>query len=153
MGCDIHTHAERKVGDRYEKIEGLEPFDWRAYGMYGFLAGVRNYSDVTPIAQPRGIPADASAPVQSNYTLWGVDAHSASWLDVRELADFDYEQPMEDRRYTGMDPRGFMNGALTAKPGEGTATTYREFLGEGFFEDLEKLSKAGADRIVFWFDN
>ena len=112
MGCDIHTHAERKVGDRYEKIEGLEPFDWRAYGMYGFLAGVRNYSDVTPIAPPRGIPADASAPVQSNYTSWGVDAHSASWLDVRELADFDYEQPMEDRRYTGMDPRGFMNGAV-----------------------------------------
>ena len=32
-------------------------------------------------------------------------------------------------------------------------TTYREFLGEAFFDDLARLVAAGADRVVFWFDN
>ncbi len=32
-------------------------------------------------------------------------------------------------------------------------TTYREFLGEKFFEHLANLEEAGADRVVFWFDN
>lgn len=60
MCCDIHSYAERKVGDRYELVNDRvfpteygaphsAPFDWRSYGMYGFLAGVRNYSEVTPI--------------------------------------------------------------------------------------------------------
>lgn len=32
-------------------------------------------------------------------------------------------------------------------------TTYREFLGEAFFTDLEKLKAAGAERMVFGFDS
>ncbi len=32
-------------------------------------------------------------------------------------------------------------------------TTFREFLGEEFFSDLEKLKTAGAERIVFGFDS
>ena len=31
--------------------------------------------------------------------------------------------------------------------------TWRQFLGEGFMKDIAALRDAGADRVVFWFDN
>lgn len=154
MGCDIHSHAERKnVRGEWEKIDGLEPFDMRNYSVFAFLAGVRNYSAIEPIAQPRGVPEDASQKVAEDYKDWDSDAHSASWLSVKELEDFDYGTPCEDRRATRqIAPHGFY-GAFTVDPGEGVQTTVREFLGEGFFEELRQLTESGAERIIFWFDN
>lgn len=153
MGADIHTYAERKTQNNYERIDGITPFDWRSYGMFGFLADVRNYSDVTPISQARGLPVDVSPAVFEAYEGWSLDAHSPSWLSVDELARFNYDQPIEDRRITIQLAENFWSGAGTAEPGGGKLTTYREFLGEAFFADLEKLKAVGADRIVFWFDN
>jgi hypothetical protein len=49
--------------------------------------------------------------------------------------------------------RVLFNGAATAEPGGGQMMTYREYLREGFFDELEKLKAAGAERIVFGFDN
>lgn len=154
MDCDIHSHAERRNADgAWEDIPELAPFDWRSYGMYGFLAGVRNYSAVTPIAEPRNIPDDASKVVKSHFEAWECDAHNASWLSVTELVEFDYDTGMEDRRIARQVGMNSWNGGCTAEAGEGRATTYREFLGEGFFEELAKLKTAGVERIVFWFDN
>lgn len=159
MGCDIHAWAERKVGDRYEAVddagfaEGSRPFDWRSYGMYGFLAGVRNYSAVPPIADPRGLPEAMSAEVSDDYDVWAGYAHTASWLSVSELAAFDYDRPMEDRRVTRRLASGVISGGCTAEPGGGAMTTYREFLGPQFFMDLAALKAAGAERVVFWFDS
>lgn len=148
MGCDIHCYAERKTPTGQEVVPDLAPFDWRSYGMYGFLADVRNYSDVPPIAQPRGIPSDASQSVRDEYESWNGDAHSASWLSIAELTNFDYDQSMENRRV--MRDR---NGGCTCEPGEGKKMTFLEFLGESFFKDLDRLKSAGADRVIFWFDN
>ena len=149
MGCDIHSHAERKnESGQWEKVEGLRPFDYRSYGTFGFLAGVRNYSDVKPIAERRGFPEDASAEVAKNYDDWQCVAHSASWLTVAELVAFDYEAMTEDRWCMRNN-----NGGSTCDPGEGKAKTFREFLGKWFFDDLEQLKAAGAERVVFWFDN
>jgi hypothetical protein len=153
MGCDIHSFAERKTENGYELIEGVNPFDWRAYGMYGFLAGVRNYSDVPPLAQPRGFPDDASAATKAKYEEWGRDAHTPSWLSVDELSAFNYDAEMEDRRVTRQLAPNYFHGGCTAEPGGGETMTYREFLGTEFFRDLEELRADGADRIVFWFDN
>lgn len=159
MGCDIHIWAERKNDDRFEPVldvrfaEGKAPFDWRAYGMYGFLADVRNYSAVPPIAQRRGVPGDMSKAVADDYYDWEMDAHSPSWLSVEELASFDYDQPMEDRRVTRQVASNAWSGGCTAEEGEGEKTTFREFLGPQFFADLKSLQEAKADRVVFWFDN
>lgn len=160
MGCDIHIWAERKTANGFETVKGVEfsegasaPFYWRAYGMYGFLADVRNYSDVPPIAECRGFPDDASGIVSGNYRDWDLDAHSPSWLSVAELAAFDYDRPIEDRRVGRQLAPNLYSGACTAEPGEGRMTTYREFLGDAYFEDLEKLKSCGATRVVFWFDN
>jgi len=153
MGCDIHTYAERKVGDRYELISNLTPFDWRSYGMYGFLADVRNYSDVPPLAEQRGLPDDAAAATKEAASNMAGDAHSHTWLSVADLTAFDYCLPLEDRRVTVQLAENMWSGAGTAGPGGGEMTTYREFLGDEFFADLAKLKEAGADRVVFWFDN
>lgn len=153
MGCDIHTFVERKVGDAYEYIDGIEPFDWRDYGMYGFLAGVRNYSDITPIAEQRGVPSDASKEVKAQVFNWSSDGHSHSWLSLKELDEFDYDQPMEDRRVTRQLAHNLWSGAQTSEAGGGEMTTYRDFLGEGFFDDLAKLHRLGAERVIFFFDN
>lgn len=151
MGCDIHCYAEKLNGKKYKQVK-CNAFDDRSYGTFGFLAGVRNYSDVQPIVERRGFPDDASPKTKATYEDWGCDAHSPSWLSVEELTSFDYDRPVEDRRVTRQTSWG-LDGGCTAEAGGGKMTTFREFLGEWFFKDLEKLRAAGADRIVFWFDN
>lgn len=153
MGCDIHCYAERKTKDGWEDIPGIEPFDWRSYSLYGFLAGVRNYSGIPPISNPRGLPADSSETVKRERDDWDFDGHSTSYLTVEELLEFDYDRLTEDRRVTRLMPGGYMSGGQTCEPGEGKHLTFREFLGEGYFEELNRLKTCGVDRIVFWFDN
>ena len=152
MGCDIHCYAERRSGKKWQKVK-CDALGNRSYGTFGFLADVRNYSDIPPIAERRGFPADASSGVRGSYEGWGGDAHSPSWLTLDELSSFDYDQPVEDRRVTRQLGPNFFSGGCTAEPGGGHMTTFRAFLGEWFFKDLQKLRDAGADRIVFWFDN
>jgi hypothetical protein len=154
MGCDIHSRAERRVDGKWEVIPGLAPFDWRSYGMYGFLANVRNYSDVPPIAEARGLPKDYPKTAHSDEDNYdGLGDHSYSWLSVEELLAFNYDAKVEDRRITVQVAPNCWNGGATADPGGGAMTTYREFLGKAFFEDLEKLKAEGAERIVFGFDS
>lgn len=146
MGCDIHLIAQRREGDTWVRVD-VAAFEDRTYGRFGFLAGVRNYSAVTPIAEPRGLPA--------GFTDDGDELgdHSFSWLTIAELSAFDYGQLMEDRRYTEQVSPGYWNGGATCEPGKGKTMTYREFLGDGYFEDLAELVAAGAERIVFGFDS
>lgn len=153
MGCDIHCHAEQRDGNRWTRLRIPEPFDWRSYGLFGFLAGVRNYSEVPVLRLARGFPKDASGPVYDDYTEWAGDAHTPSWLTLKELSDFDYDATFEDRRVTRQVAANAWDGGCTAEPGGGEQTTYRKFLGPKFFTELERLKEAGADRIVFWFDN
>lgn len=153
MGCDIHTHAEKRIEGKWRRIARLEPFESRTYGTFAFLAGVRNYSGVKPIAEGRGIPEDASEGTRDEHESWGVDAHSASWLSLEELLAFDYNAEMEDRRYTRQEGPNAWNGGATCEPGQGKRQTWREFLGECFFMDLDQLKAEGAERVVFWFDN
>lgn len=152
MGCDIHTQAERRVDGKWKRLDGFAPFDWRWYGMFGFLANVRNYSEVPPLAEPRGLPPDADYDEERDGDRW-LGAHSFSWLSLDELLAFDYDQTFEDRRYAAQTGPNLWNGGATAEPGHGKITTYRKFLGAAFFEDLRKLKEAGAERIVFGFDS
>ena len=153
MGCDIHIHAEKKVGDRFVSVPSITPFSDRCYGTFGFLADVRNYSGVHPIAEARGFPVDASDSARLDYEGWGVDAHTPSWLSVAELTTFDYDAIVEDRRYTQRTGPNSFNGGATCERGQGQFMKWREFLGERFMDELQELKNEGVDRIVFWFDN
>lgn len=153
MVTDIFSRAERKVGDEWEAIPGLHPFSaWPSYRLFGFLANVRNYSAVEPISRPRGLPPGIELPSSGfdgpDEDWLGEDDHS--WLLLSELQAIDFDRIVEDRRTTGI-VNGLRRGNLTAPVGEGVKMTLREFLGVEFFEELDRLEKAGAERIVFGF--
>lgn len=151
MGCDIHTYVETLSADGTWSLRGQELFTWRQYGVFGWLADVRNYSAVPPLAQPRGLPPDVSGDVAAEWEEWVPDGHTPSWFTAGELLAFDYDATFEDRRVV----RGSDHGA-TAEPGGGTVTTYRDFLGPHWFSDLEYLRAVNwvePARLVFWFDN
>ena len=176
MECDIHSFAERKINNKWEKVgdhfslsdwekkyykkeKGESPFDWRSYSMFAFLAGVRNYDHCEPISKPKGLPKDISEEVKEEYGE-GWDFHSASHLTLTELLDFDYDKVFWNRRVTRtvVNENGgvFSNGACIAEEGEGSNVTYRENLGDFFFVHLNELKELGSPedvRIVFWFDN
>jgi len=152
MGCDIHSRAERQnSGGRWVELD-LEAFEYRDYGLFGWLADMRNYSCMTPIAAGRGLPDDVSYEVAKDYSGYG-DAHSASWVGVAELLEMDYEQLVEDRRTMKQLAPNMWTGGATCYPGEGKTQTLRDFLGPHFFEVLKRLQDAGAERVVFWFDS
>lgn len=58
---------------------------------YGF-AGVYTGEQFVPIASPRGVPNDATPEYREEVELWGRDGHSHSYVTLRELMDYDWEQ-------------------------------------------------------------
>lgn len=150
MGISVIAFSEKRDGDRWVLVE-REVLDFHSRTDSAFLAGVWNTSLVPPIAEPRGAPAVMSEPVTAELVAYGSDAVAPSWLSVEELLRFDYEQRFEDRRVARRAPQGWMDHAVTGEPGQGRIVTYREFLGLDFFEELERLSASGAERVVFWF--
>lgn len=117
MGCDIHNHIEYlktingeskwvcgdyfKVNPYYKEGEydGERPLelvrfcDNRNYGLFSLLADVRNYSHNKPISEPKGLPDDLSKEVKEDAEYWGLDGHSHSFFTLKELLDYQKEQP------------------------------------------------------------
>jgi hypothetical protein len=166
MGSDIYTYVEVRTGGQWAYAYGFDfdageattdgPFGWRNYGMFGFLADVRNYSHSPVIAQPRGVPDDLSEETHTAYDRWDGDVYSASWLTVAELLAYNYDQIFWDRRVTKQRPDDVFDGAALAEEGEGRQVTLREFLGPAFFADLDTMAKLGDPddvRVVFWFND
>lgn len=144
MGCDIHEWIEVNRNGQWVEIDSAVRFH-RDYGLFGFLADVRNYSAVPPLSQPRGLPEGSSVPAE-DAEFYAHDGHSASWFTLAELVQFDYGQMFEDRRLHGN----------TVGAGEGQVTTFREFLPGWWFSALDQWSTLAAPeavRLVFYFDN
>ncbi len=137
MGCDIHVQAFTKEDNKYLKLSE-DFFDVRSYRLFGFLAGVRNYSAITPISKPKGLPDW----YKESDDDW--EYHSHSWLTIDELESYDYNQIVEDRR---------IDNGQTCEPGHGEKMTLREFLGEWYFKELSRMKNSGVEIIVFWFDS
>jgi len=120
MGCDIHLHVEKynertrkwkdvtlkvlndyyspedgdKIEEKYSTV-WVNRADGRNYALFAILADVRNYAeDLSPIFHPRGIPNDASESIRKEHCAWESDAHSASYLTLKELIDAapDYDE-------------------------------------------------------------
>lgn len=193
MGCDIHSFIEIRTKDKwelceipyfteydykktrkYEKNFTAHPFDWRSYGMFSVLAGVRG--SAKPITPPKGIPEDVSSDISKNWEQWGSDGHTPSYYVLRELLEFNFLQNFTYETfasYGGEDeilisnPNKFGNTFNSrmiclekVRPKDGYERkgkiTYKTFLGELFFLQLDEMCdiKNPEDvRIVFWFDN
>ena len=151
MGCDIHCFGEKKIEDDYVRQYVGDFFDWRSYGLYGFLGNVRNYSAITPatcVHKNTSLPVGVCHQIKDSYRDWREDAHNLSWVRLDNLLMYDYDQLAEDRRCTING-----NGGSTCAVGLGKILTLREFLGEGYFEELQRAWDLGVERFIFWFDN
>lgn len=155
MVTDMGARAQRLINGSWEFIPGVTPFKGHcSYGLFGFLAGVRNYSAVTPISQPRGLPEGVDPPSEDYdgpLDEW-LGEHDYSWLLLSELLGVNYDQIVEDRRFSGVID-GMISGAHTVPAGNGVRMTLRAFLGEGYFAELDRLTQGGVERIVFGFDS
>lgn len=174
MGCDIHSYLEvrdsdgtwRHLPDPLKSAPGgpesgpTEPFPYRDYGLFGFLADMRNHSHTPVIAEPRGLPDDVTPAIRSDYESW-TGYFAASWLTVAELLAYDYDQVFWDRRIERSYPLPnggtYTDGAALADEGEGRRLPLREFLPDWYFRRLAEMAKLADDpanvRVVLWFDS
>ena len=148
---DIHSAAIDAAGNDITRNGAWQderaPFGGRNYSVFAFLAGVKNFSGIAPIAPARGLPPDARCARWKNRYL---GQHSFSWLLIEELDAFDYDAEMEDRRIYMLGNKG--DYPRTLPPGRGERHPWRTFLTPSFFADLAELNRIGADRVVFGFD-
>lgn len=151
MSCNMTIFAEKrvekscqweKIGKHFTSEDGEKtdkPFDWQYYGLYGFLAGVRNYSKTEVIKMPMGLPLTLSEEVKLEWESEKWISHTPSYLKLSDLLAFDYDKKFVDQR-----------------DGNPEQITYREFLGDLFFTNFEELKAIGDPndvRVIFWFDN
>ena len=163
MGCDIHTFVERRNPETglWERLSGGlftdwsvertdEPFD-RHYGLFAFLADIRQPGYVPTIHPRRGLPNDVSQEVKTEFGFiypedcphqgqrWcpcqysdsGLFGHS--WATGAELLAFDYD-------------------VMLPEAGE----TLREYLGDYIerFQEIAALATHPEDvRVIFAFDS
>lgn len=105
MGCDIHLYVEKRLNDgrwgcvdyfktnpfysddplNEKEYEHISIYNSRDYALFATLANVRNYGDITPISEPRGLPDDVSDIVEKASNDWGDNGHSHSWFTAKEL--------------------------------------------------------------------
>ena len=154
MGTDIHLSAEVA---RYDGNGNQIGWDWlpcpvidaehrrgewysnRNYLVFAMLADVRNgygfagtptHSPIVPISEPRGVPDDITAETLAILS----EEHSASWMMLNEILDYDWSQPIER---------------------EGTVIAATDRTSE-FVERMKMLAAAAGERptrVVFDFDS
>lgn len=155
MGCDIQSFVEVRNNGEWKEVD-TDWYKWRDYSVFAFLADVRNYSHIKPISDPRGLPEDVSNSVLREYEDARGWVHTPTYLTLSELLAHDYDQVFWDRRVTKQIGERAWTGAGLAEEGEGSHLSVREFLGEFFFKEVERLKEYGDlenVRVVFWFDN
>lgn len=137
MSTTANTLTEVKEDNGDWSIHDFSPFITQRYGVFAFLANVRNDFLLTPVSFHKGLP----------------EGRSKAHVYLSALLGFNYEQQLEDRRnYWRRGP----DWKDSVAPGEGSLTTYSELLGPGFFEDLDVLKNIGEpDRVhvVLAFDS
>ena len=131
MACDIHCHVEVKIKGRWHHWNALSI--GRNYILFGKMAGVRG-ADIEPVAEPRGIPDDATFLTKHDCLKWGEDGHSHSWLSAAEAKTV---QEWLERGCPRWGPPVF--GYL---------------FGHYIYSHLDGENCGVKDsRLVFWFDN
>ena len=137
MGCNIHGFIEvmefpDSERDKWWSVHEI-PYT-RNYRFYAAIAGVRNYIEITPISEPKGMPYDASMMSDVTAKEDGADGHTHSWLTYREIKEYDWLQDI----------------------GEGMLIDNVHIHFKSLMNEMRFLAKHYGDervRVVFWFDN
>jgi hypothetical protein len=145
-------------------------YNGRNYALFAMLADVRNDYNFKPISHPKGLPSDVSDYVKQQSDQWGEDGHSHSWLSLRELLDYDWEQTAtikgwvtkeqaEEYRRTGKTPSHWSSDVWPRDRYEEISwqVKYSDYVRDFIDYSLLKLKQFACPpediRIVFWFDN
>lgn len=170
MGCDIHGYCEVYKDGKWEMVSGFpdtynpeklgnEPYGGRNYRLFSLLADVRNYGDIIPISQPRGVPKDASDDYKAIVKQWSGDGHSHSYLILDELLLVDFDQEIEvtgvvdEKTYlevkNGKNPQSYSGGVggpdiyhLTNEEMDQVLNNKKEFIDKNLFELLNKTKQS-----------
>jgi hypothetical protein len=168
MGCDIHSFMEYRRRPPHEGIEQWSSFGGelnpgRNYDLFARFAGVRNYSDVTPIDKPRGFPEDAGYEAREEYHLYITDElgeNQATLEDARRWVESGCSKyvPNHGGKATWVtDPDAHSESWLTHDEVECALQEYKgpsEPEYTAMLAALRSFEAQGYDsRIVFWFDN
>lgn len=103
MGCDIHGWLQKRHrGDKHWEPMCAVP-DHRNYMLFAALANVRNYNEIRPFSEPRGLPKDAFIPYGSkDEAINDFGEHSFSYFSLKELIEWDgWDQEITYRTMTG----------------------------------------------------
>lgn len=170
MGTSITTQVQIQTAEGWVNVEdelfkwygegSHQPFAEQNYGLFAFLADVRNYACLPVLSQPRGLPAVEKPQDSEGWgAIWEFNRptdwpdheghYSKTWYLVSELLNFDYDAQFENRRNENC-------GDEPLPVGSGKITTIREYIGPKFFEDLETLRLLGEPdktRVVISFES
>ena len=154
MGCDIHMYIEKKKNGKWIPAQGFmqtgnrendvpdvpfhDQFNQRNYALFGFLAGVR--IPELKHFEPQGFPDDASKEVKDVYNEWGTDAHTPSYLLLKELQTIPWDDLIDYPDYY-------------EKPAK-LRDAFSEFYDLVYWlNSYDYTCNPDEIRIVFWFDN
>lgn len=151
MGCDIHDFVEHRtpsgVWQCHHALRNEDGRTWlddldipRNYALFALLAGVRGEFDFS--FGERGFPEDASPPVRKEYETWASDAHTPSYLTLRELK----QKALELLLFTNKQQLEVRNAQQALRK------LIEQLSNLGPEEDGPPLSDEEI-RLVFWFDN
>ena len=103
------------------------PYRGRSYSVFSVLANVRNDGNVTPICEPRGLPADATRAAGEDEggnpkSEYEYGDHSFSWLTLDEVLAYDWKQLIDDEVFVDADNFAKWDAAgREGSPGEWSA--------------------------------
>jgi len=121
---EFESMSEEEVFEKYgddSRIIWEYPLDralgQRNYNFFAILADVRNGrgfagidtgNGFNPISEPRGLPEDVSIEVKRQFEHYGVDGHSHSYITLKELLEYNWDQTtihrgvIDEKEYTRM---------------------------------------------------
>lgn len=167
IGSNIWGFLEIRGSDGLWECRSKIPND-RDYDWFGLLAGVRNYVNADPIANPRGAPIDASVKIAKKIDYYGL-GRTYSWLTYEDFLDYNWDSMFIDGRKSTIDRKtGEELGKARYSDRWGSEPDLYEYKNmrrvardlitkewEKFLNKMELLAlKYGPEnvRIVFWFD-
>lgn len=142
--------GEYEWNERYT----TEPYSGRNYNLFAILADVRNgrgFAGIktgqgfNPIAEPKGIPDDASFYTKKFLNSYGADGHSHSYFTLKELKEYDWAQVTN--LYGVVDAKGYQEFKINGKPSYWSGEVWGGGVSKVSNQEMDNLIKNDPDIV------